>query len=395
MTSGAAGPTLPETPKAEPSPEAGLPANVGYLRSSHPRGSRFTVFNADTFEVYRAVDLPPASINFSHRLEFGPAGRIWLGYYHQAPDEITKTLVNGKLHIDKIRDDQGVLVFSPEGELEHELDIGCSPPDTGIAFAGGYAFIGCDAQVVVMDTATLEVVKVFDKVRPPGEDVYHSSFYITTVEEVEGQILVTGYGGPPKEYQRLTNHSAAYTRVGVIDPETLTMRGYLTGLEPGLRVLNVLEVDGVAWLFNIFSHLEERPPRTDVYVMDPETVEIVDQFNLEHPFPVWAEYGDERVMFIHHISPDERINGVWYPTGITRLDLETRQERFTATPEMTNAYGMGVYRNRPCLARGGGPEIGGLWCMNSDGTFERSLPQQYAVGVQFKEENNQGEPAPR
>ena len=105
--------SLPATPEAGSSPEAGLPANVGYLRSSHPFGSRFTVFNADTFEVYRAVDLPPASIDFSHRLEFGPAGRIWLGYHHQAPDEITKTLINGKLHIDKIRDDQGVLVFSP------------------------------------------------------------------------------------------------------------------------------------------------------------------------------------------------------------------------------------------------------------------------------------------
>ncbi len=175
----------------------------------------------------------------------------------------------------------------------------------------------------------------------------------------------------------------------------MNSRGYLTGLEPGLRVLNVLDVDGMAWLFNIFSHLEERPPRADVYVMDPEAGEIVDQFNLEHPFPVWAEYGDEGVMFIYHISPGERINGVRYPTGITRLDLETGQERFTAAPEMTNAYGMGVYRNTPCLAVDGGPDTGGLWCMNSDGAFERKLPQQYAVGVGFKEENSQGEPASR
>ncbi len=378
--------SLPATPEAGFSLEAGLPPNVGYLRSSHPFGSRFTVFNADTFEVYRSVELPRASIGSSHRLEFGPAGRIWLGYTQTGVDDL-KLRGGGK---------DRVLVFSPEGELEHELDIGCGTPDTGIAFAGGYAFIGCAArQVVVMDAATLEVVKVFDEVYPPGEDIYETSFYITAVEEVAGQILVIGYGGPPKGYQRLTNHAASYTRVGVIDPKTLTTRGYLTGLEPGLRVLNVLEVDGMAWLFNIFSHLEERPPRTDVYVMDPRSVEIVDQFNLEQPFPKWAEFGDEDVMFIYHNAPSKMIHGVQYSRGITRLDLETRQERFTATPEMAHAFGMGVYRNRPCLARDGGPDIGGLWCMNSDGTFERSLPQRYAVGVQFKEENNQGEPASR
>jgi len=157
----------------------------------------------------------------------------------------------------------------------------------------------------------------------------------------------------------------------------------------------VLEVDGMAWLFNRFSHLEERPPRTDVYVMDPRSVAIVEQFNLERPFPKWAEYSDEGVIFIYHTAAGHWTNEARYPTGITRLDLETRQERFTAAPEMTNAHGMGVYRDRPCLARDGGPDIGGLWYMNSDGVFERSLAQQYAVGVGFKEENNQGEPASR
>ncbi len=228
--------SLPATPGTGSSPEAGLPANVGYLRSSHPFGSRFAVFNADTFEVYRAVDLPPASMGLSHRLEFDPAGRIWLGYTQIGVDEITKAVEFGKdpLNITMAGGKDRVLVFSPEGELEHELDIGCFPPDTGIAFAGGYAFIGCAAsgfygQVVVMDTATLEVVKVFDEVHPPGEDIYETPFYITAVEEVAGQVLVIGYGGPPKEYQRLTNHSASYTRVGVIDPKTLTIPGVCDG----------------------------------------------------------------------------------------------------------------------------------------------------------------------
>ena len=151
----------------------------------------------------------------------------------------------------------------------------------------------------------------------------------------------------------------------------------------------------MAWLFNVFSHLEERPPRTDVYVMDPRSMEIVDQFNLEHPFPVWAEYGDAGIIFIYHNARNGKIHGVQHPTGITRLDLETRQELFTATPEVNDAFGMGVYRNKPCLVHEGGHDLGGLWCMNSDGILERSLPQRHAVGVQFKEENNQGEPASR
>ena len=78
-------------------------------------------------------------------------------------------------------------------------------PDTGVAFAEGYAFIGCVAsgfygKVVVMDAATLEVVKVFDEVYPPSEDILQTPFYITAVEEVAGQIPVIGYGGPPKDY---------------------------------------------------------------------------------------------------------------------------------------------------------------------------------------------------
>ena len=103
------------------------------------------MFNADTFEVYRAVEVPPAGIDYSHRLEFGPADRIWFGYSQIGVDDITKTFEDGKLHMTKTEagGKDRVLVFSPEGELEHELDIGCSPPDTGIAFAEGYAFIAC------------------------------------------------------------------------------------------------------------------------------------------------------------------------------------------------------------------------------------------------------------
>ena len=51
----------------------------------------------------------------------------------------------------------------------HELDLPCSPLDTGIAFAHGYAIVGCAAsgfsgKVFVIDVSTMEVVKIFDRV---------------------------------------------------------------------------------------------------------------------------------------------------------------------------------------------------------------------------------------
>ena len=366
--------------EAGPGSEAEFPANVGYLRAADPTGGRFVTFNADTFEVHRAVDLPPSTSDFSHRLEVGPAGRIWLGYSQIGLDHITKFGPGAR---------DRVLVFSHDGNLEHELDIGCSPPDTGIAFANGYAFIACAAGgfsgvVVVVDIASMEIVKTFDNVRPPGEDPVHSYFYISAVEEVAGFILVIGYGGPPKDYERLTRHSSAVTRVGVIDSKTLTIRGYLTGLQPGFRVFSALEVDGKAWLFNHLSHLQERPPRTDVYVMDPNSIEIVDRFNLSRPFPTWAEYGDDGIIYIYHGPTVQKMWDEGHQAGITQLDLDTGLELFTSTPRVRYASGMGVYRNRPCLTGRGGPESGGLWCMNDDGTMDRSLPQQHAFGVQFK-----------
>ena len=175
-------------------PTTGLPENVGYLRAAHPAGGRLTIFDADTFQVYRSVDLPPSTSDFSHRLEIGPFRRIWLGYSQIGLDDITKFGPGAR---------DRVLVFSHNGDLEHELDIGCSPPDTGIAFAIGYAFIGCAAGgasgvVAVVDTATMEIVKTFHNVGPTDEDPTRSIFYITAVEEVAGLILVIGFGSPPK-----------------------------------------------------------------------------------------------------------------------------------------------------------------------------------------------------
>ena len=130
------------------------------------------------------------------------------------------------------------------------------------------------------------------------------------------------------------------------------------------------------------SHLEELPACTDVYVMDPRHPQIVDRFNLDNPFPNWAEHGDDGVIYIFHAVSIERLQKAGYRSGITRLDLSTGVETFIPTPTMPHAPGMGVYRDRPCLA-GRDKNSSGLWCLNEDGSLELKVPQEYAIGVAF------------
>ena len=356
-------------------PMGEFPRNPGYLRASHPDSGQLTIFDAESFEVYRNITLPPSTRDFSHRLEIDPAGRVWIGYSQIGIDRI-------------VRKKERVLVFSPDGELEHELDLGCAPVDTGIAFASGYAFIGCAASgfsgnVIVVNLNTMEVVKTFDRVRPPAEDGVEQGFYISAVVEVAGSVLLMGFGNPPRDYQPLTNAASAVTAVAVIDPETLTLRGYLTGFKPGLRILSVLEVDRRAWLFNELSHLEERPPRTDVYVVDLNNLEVSDRFNLENPFPHWAEHGDDKAIYIFHEVALKRLRDAGYSAGITRLEPSTGAESFIPTSTMHSASGMGVYRDQPCLVRRS-KAFGGLWCLNEDGRLELKVPQEYSIGVAFR-----------
>ena len=59
------------------------------------------------------------------------------------------------------------MVFSPDGDLLHDIDLGCAPPDGGIDFANGYAFVDCTAsgffgRLYVIDLESLDIVKEFD-----------------------------------------------------------------------------------------------------------------------------------------------------------------------------------------------------------------------------------------
>ena len=88
-------------------PFGDFPENPGYLRATDGEFGKLTIFDADTFEIYRTVDVPPALEGESHRLERDDRGRIWIGF----SQEYTGVWWNK----------EEVRVFSAEGELEHEV----------------------------------------------------------------------------------------------------------------------------------------------------------------------------------------------------------------------------------------------------------------------------------
>ena len=85
-----------------------------------------------------------------------------------------------------------------------------------------------------------------------------------------------------------------------------------------------------------------RATRTDVYVMDPNSIEIVDSFNLSRPFPTWAEYGDDSIIYIYHAPTVPEMWDDGHQAGITRLDLDTGLELFTPTPRVRYASARGI-----------------------------------------------------
>ena len=223
----------------------------------------------------------------------------------------------------------------------------------------------------------MEIVKTLEVGRPHPEIPDFSDFFAATVEEVAGSILVLGRGKPPLGYDRVTSSRGGVAIVARIDPDTLTVHNYKAEFAPGSKILDVVEVDGMAWLLNSWSHIPERPPRTDIYVIDPVTLEIVDSFNLPKPYPVWGKIGADGYVYIYHKGDFDA--GEW--GGVTRIDPVTRETEYTKIndPERGfSAWGFDVYRGQPCIVL-----RSGLWCMNDDGSIDLNLSQESSIGVLF------------
>ena len=354
-----------------------FPENPGYLRATSADFGKLVIFDADTFEIYRTIGVPKALKGVSHRLERDDKGRIWIGY----SQEYTGVL--------PWMNKEEVKVFSAKGEMEHTIQVNsedeyCGPPEGGIAFASGYAFIGCvssgfEATVLVVNSENMEIVNRLEIRRPHPEISNISDFFIAAVEEVAGSILVFGTGKPPLNYDEVSIHWSPVTIVARIDPDTLTVQDYKPELPPGSEILDVVEVNGMAWLLNSLSHIPEHPPRTDIYVMDPGTLEVVDRFNLPTPFPKWGAVGTDGYVYVYHYDFLPKYDPV-RDTGVSRINPVTREViyyEFDAAPT-SDAPGFGMYRGLPCIVSGSG-----LSCATYDGSLELKIEQEYSIGALF------------
>lgn len=358
-----------------------FPKNPGYLRATDRDFGKLTIFDADTFEVYRTIDLPQAYEGDSHRLERDGKGRIWIGY----SQEYTRAL--------PWLVEEEVRVFSAKGDLEHALDTQCGPPEGGIAFANGYAFIGCiwsgfSAKVVVVNTESMDIVKTLEVQRPHPEipNPEMSDFFLRAVKEVDGSILVFGSGRPPADYDEVRPQTSGAAIVARIDPETLTVDEYKAVFPPGATIMDAVEVDGAAWLLNSFSHIVERPPRVDVYVINPRTLAVLDSFNLDKPYPTWGERGADGDIYIYHGNGIPSDFDVGHLGGVTRINPDTRESEYAQINRATGRNLPG-YIASDFAMRGGTPFIvtgGGLWRVNDDDRpREMMLEQDYSIGVLF------------
>lgn len=363
-------------------PPGPLPENVGYLRSSDTNDSshlsKFTIFNADTFEIYRTVELPKSHRYVANRIERDAHGRIWISYNQEGMNTFSKS------------DDIAVLVFSPQGELLHKVVPKCGPV-INIAFANNRAFLLClwsgfYAQITVIDIDTLTVVKVLDKIAPPMDLGQGGlvNFFAYTLALVDGVVLVFGDSDPPDHYNSLTHTVNGVAMTVAIDPNTLEVVGYHTSLQPGSKVEDALDVGGQAWMLNLWSHLKERPPRTDVYVLDPHTMEVVNSFNLPRPYPNWGRIADDGTVYIFHIAFTTEDYNAGLRPGFSRVNPETMEATFTEAvgiAELAFDWGqaMDVYRGRPCVTQ----FRSGLWCQNEDGTMTLEIAQLGAHGILF------------
>ena len=205
------------------------------------------------------------------------------------------------------------------------------------------------------------------------------------MEEVDGSILALGSGGSPVGYDGVKPRTNGITIVARIDPETLTVDEYKAEFPPGSFAMDAVEVNGAAWLLNSNSNIVERSPRVDVYVINPHTLEVLDSFNLDKPYPTWGERGADGYVYIYHMNAIPSDFGVGHLGGVTRINPDTRETDYFQVNNDSTGRNIPGFIAGDFATRDGTPFVvmsDGLWRVGADGK-ELVVEQEYSIGVLF------------
>ena len=99
---------------------------------------------------------------------------------------------------------------------------------------------------------------------------------------------------------------------------------------------------------------------------------------------MWSAQDDEGMAYIYHSVLVPSLRDAGLRSGVTKLDLNTREETFIDVPHHYSFKDLDVYRGMVCMAnRMKGSEDDGLWCLDDAGQLELRIPQDEATGILF------------
>ncbi len=298
-------------------------ARPGYLLTKSNAGNTLLIFDSDSFTVTRQVKLP-RSIDESFNRD--PEGRVWIGFAG-----------------DFQRNDNRVRVYSPQGDLIHELRL-CERPEGGIVFAGNYAFIVCanngfSATVAVVDRDTL-AVKTSIPITLEGD------FLAIASAANSDTVVVTGLTSGPEE--------GSYAAVALINVSTLQAKPPLR-LGYSSDIHQILPFSGRFYLLNVGSWLMPRGEARDVFILTPGDPPTIESMSIA-PSPLWGAILNDH-LYTYHDPTYNQLNDD--PSRmIARTNLTTGEVETWSLPDNWDAGDLALIDGQIILSFWGLPPDG-------------------------------------
>ncbi len=241
-------------------------ARPGYLLVESDVRNTLTIFDSDSFTITRQIKLPQS---WPESFSRDPEGRVWIGFAS-----------------DFQRNDNRVHVYSPQGDLIHELRL-CERPEGGIVFAGDYAFVVCankgfSATVAVVDRSTL-TVKTSIPITLEGD------FLAIASAANSDTVVVTGLTSGPEE--------GSYAAVALINVSTLQAKPPLR-LGYSSDIHQILPFNERFYLLNVGSWLMPRGEARDVFILTPGDPPTIESMSVA-PSPLWGAILNDHLYTYH------------------------------------------------------------------------------------------------